>query len=194
MKPLPVREELIRRKVGVFTPQDFRRIFRTTDSKTKYFLEEYTKGGLFARLKNGLYVLKTDPPPEEEIANLIYRPSYISFEYALATYDILPEMPYSVTSATTKPTRTFAMGSRTFSYYTIKRKAFTGYTPTKRGERTILIAEPEKAFVDYIYFVSLGKRARNDRLNTAALDKQKVLHYASRYQRAGLDKMIGESL
>lgn len=139
-------------------------------------------------------MLRTDPLPEEEIANRLYRPSYISFEYAMATYNILLEMPYSVTSATTKPTRTFTVGGKTFSYFTIKREAFTGYTPLKRAGRTVLIAEPEKALVDYLYFVSLGKKPRNDRLNTASLDKQKILHYARLYQRTGLDQLLKEIL
>jgi predicted transcriptional regulator of viral defense system len=194
LKPLPIRGELLKRGVGIFTPQDFQRIFRTTESRTKYFLEEYTKGGLFLRLKNGLYMLKTDPPPEEEIANRLYRPSYISFEYALGAYSILLEMAYAVTSATTQPTRTFQVGERTFSYFTIKKEAFTGYIPVKRGGRTVLMAEPEKALVDYLYFVSLGKKPKNDRLNTVNLDKQKVLSYASLCQRTGLDKLLQEVL
>lgn len=192
LKPISAREELIKRGVGIFTPQDFQRIFRTTECKTKYFLGEYTKRGLFLRLKNGLYMLNTDPLPEEEIANRLYRPSYLSFEYAMATYNLLLEMPYSVTSATTKPTRTFTVGEKTFSYSTIKREAFTGYVPVKRAGRTILIAEPEKAIVDYLYFVSLGKKPKNDRLNTATLDKQKVLYYASLYQRMSLNQLVKE--
>ena len=194
LKPIPVREELLKRGVGLFTPQEFQRIFRTSESRTKYFLEEYVAGGLFVRLKKGLYMLRTDPLPEEEIANRLYRPSYLSFEYALATYSLLLEMPYSVTSATSKPTRTFTVGEKTFSYFTIKREAFTGYVPIKRAGRTVLLAEPEKALVDYLYFVSLGKKPKNDRLNTASLDRQKVLHYASLYKRPGLDHLFQEFL
>jgi predicted transcriptional regulator of viral defense system len=194
LKPLSVREELLHKKVGIFTPQDFQRIFSVSRLKTKYFLEEYTRAGLFLRLKNGLYALKTDPPPEEEIANCLYRPSYLSFEYALATYNILPEMPYSVTSATTRPTRAFSVGERTFSYLTIKRQAFAGYAPARRAGRTVLIADPEKALVDYLYFVSLGRKPKNDRLDTAGLDRQKALDYASLYQRAGLDQLVREML
>ena len=194
LKPVSVREELLHRGVGIFTPQDFQRIFCANRLRTKYFLEEYTRGGLFLRLKNGLYALKTDPPPEEEIANRLYRPSYLSFEYILAAYNILPEMPYSVTSATTKPTRAFAVGERTFSYLTIKRAAFAGYAPARRAGRTVLIADPEKALVDYLYFVSLGRKPGNDRLNTNGLDRQKMLGYASLYQRAGLDQLVRENL
>ncbi|MRR29407.1 hypothetical protein EG834_03525 [bacterium] len=194
LKPIPVREELLQRGVSIFTPKDFQRFFGASQFRTKYFLEEYTHNGLFMRLKNGLYALKTDPPPEEEIANRLYRPSYISFEYALAVYNILPEMPYSVVSATTKPTRAFAVEKRTFSYLTVKRVAFAGYAPTQRAGRTVLIADPEKALVDYLYFVSLGRKPRNDRLNTAGLNRQKLFSYADLYQRARLDQLVREAI
>jgi len=55
-----------------------------------------------------------------------------------------------------------------------------------------LMAEPEKALVDYLYFVSLGKKPQNDRLHTVNLDKQKILSYVSLYQRTGLDKLLKE--
>jgi len=194
MKPIVVREELIKRGALIFTPQDFQRIFHTNRFSTKYFLEEYTRGGLFLRLKKGLYTLKSDPPPEEEIANLLYRPSYLSFEYAMGTYNILPEIVYSITSATTQPTRIFKVGERTFAYFTIKREAFTGYLPIKRSGRTVLIAKPEKALVDYLYFVSLGKKPKNDRLNTSGLEAERVLHYASLFHRKGLEKLLKEAL
>ena len=103
-------------------------------------------------------------------------------------------MPYSVTSATTKPTRAFAVGEKIFSYLTIKRAAFAGYAPARRAGRTVLIADPEKALVDYFYFVSLGRKPRNDRLDVARLDRQKALGYASLYQRAGLDQLVKEAL
>lgn len=194
LKPIPVRENLLKQGVGIFTPQEFQRIFRVSDTRTKYFLEEHVEGGLFVRLKKGLYMLRTDPLPEEEIANRLYRPSYLSFEYALATYNLIPEMPYSVTSATPKPTRAFAVGEKTFSYFTIKREAFAGYMPVKRAGRTVLMAEPEKALVDYLYFVSLGKKPKNDRLNTASLDRRKVLLYAGLFRRSGLERLLQESL
>ncbi len=194
LKPMSVREELLHRGAGIFTPQDFQRIFHVSQLRTKYFLEAYTRGGLFLRLKKGLYTLKTDPPPEEEIANHLYRPSYLSFEYALAAYNILAEMPYSVTSATTKPTRAFTVEEKTFSYLTVKRAAFAGYAPARRSGRIVLIADPEKALIDYLYFVSLGRKPANDRLDTTSLDRQKALDYARLYQRASLDRLVREKL
>lgn len=189
LKPLLVREELLKRGIHTFTPAEFERLFPLPSYKTKYFLQEQTKKGLFLRLKKGLYTLKTDVPSEEEIANQLYKPSYISFEYALARYNILPEMVYQVTSATTKPTRTFTVFEKVFSYLTIKKEAYSGYVLEKREGKSFFIAEPEKALVDYLYFVVLGRRSKNDRLVTTSLNKEKLMYYIKLY---GRDKLTQE--
>jgi predicted transcriptional regulator of viral defense system len=194
LKPLLVRETLLQKRVSIFNHRDLERIFHARASQTKYFLEAYTRAGLFVRLKKGLYALKSDLPSEEEIANWLYRPSYISFEYALGRFSIIPEMAYAVTSATTKPTRTFQVEDKTFVYLTIKPTAFAGYLPTPQTGRVVLIAEPEKALVDYLYFVALGKKSLNDRLNLTRLDRQKIWEYARLYQRPGLEKLLREIL
>lgn len=194
LKPLIVREELLKHDIRLFSPYEFGRLFRTPAYITKYFLEEQTRQGLFVRLKRGMYALKTDLPSEEEIANALYKPSYISFEYALAYYDILPEMPYTVTSATTKPTRLFTPPNMSFEYYTIKKEFYTGYSLVKRRTKSFLIAEPEKALVDYLYFETLGKRPHNDRLMTKNINKEKLMDYAEIYQRKSLVKCAKDLL
>lgn len=214
LKPLQVRETLLDKGMRIFTPLDFERIFHTSPWRAKYFLETQTEEGLLTRLKQGIYTLKTDLPSEEEIANSLYKPSYISFEYALAYYNMIPEMPYMVTSATTKSTRLFTTNTLSFAYYTIKKEAYTGYTLQKvnrsisvkntdiffnemiSGDKNIksfLIAEPEKALVDYLYFVSLGKRVKNDRLYTKNIvNRKKLLEYAGLYKREKLMKLVKE--
>lgn len=194
LKPLFIREELLKKGLLIFTPNDFERTFQLSKQKAKYFLEKESKEGLLLRLKKGLYCLKSDRISEEEIANRLYQPSYISFEYALSCYNILPEMPYSLTSATTKPTRTFTVSDKVFSYFTIKKEAYTGYTLIKRGRTSFLMAEPEKALVDYLYFAVLGKKPLNDRLKTSSLQKEKLLKYASLFNRDKLDVLIGNLL
>lgn len=114
--------------------------------------------------------------------------------YELAYWKLIPEMPYAVTSATTMPTRDFVVAQKSFSYYTIQRAAYTGYilchvsTISEKYNNvhfsetdndpsaTFLIAEPEKALADFLYFVALGKKMPNDRLsiNTTQIDAQKL--------------------
>lgn len=192
LNQITIREALLKKKITFFTPQDFESIFHLSKFKAKYFLERQTREGLFCRLKKGLYTLKTDFPREEAIANALYKPSYISFEYALGTYGIIPEMVYAITSATPKPTRSFEIQNKIFSYATIKKEAYTGYIPAKRGNLVILIAEPEKALVDYLYFVTLGEKTKNDRLYISKLNKKKMIHYATLYHRKSLINMVKE--
>jgi predicted transcriptional regulator of viral defense system len=171
LKPLRVRKELLSKNIQFFSPMWFERIFQVSPTQAKYFLEEQSKTGLFLRLKKGLYTLETDVPSEEETANRLYQPSYISLEYALAFYSIIPEAVYQVTSVTTKPTREFDVQGKPFSYSTIKREAYIGYRMVQTVSTSFQIAEPEKALVDYLYFVALGKRGHNDRIRTRSLNK-----------------------
>lgn len=190
MKPLLVREELLNRGLRVFTPLDFSRIFPRSQDQIRYFLETQTKQGLFIRLKRGLYALKTDLPGDEEIANVLYKPSYISFEYALAKYGIIPESPYNITSATTRPTRLFTITRLAYSYYTIKQKTYTGYFLDTSANRKVLIAEPEKALADYLYFVAIGQKFWNDRFDTSRLDKEKLKDYSKLFDREKVLKLV----
>lgn len=181
LKPLRVREVLLQKRVKFITPDLFGRIFAGKPHQIKHFLEQQTKEGLFLRLKKGLYCLATDRPAEEEIANRLYMPSYLSFEYALAYYGILLESPYTITSATTKATRLFEIENITYSYNSISPRAYTGYYLKKVNVKEFLIAEPEKALADYLYFAKINKRQSNDRLDISGLDQKKIHDYAKLY-------------
>lgn len=196
LKPLIIREELLKRNLRVFTGQEIMRIFSVSTSVTKHLLETNVQNGFLLRLKRGLFALGTDKPTEEEIANALYRPSYLSFEYALAYYNLLPEMSYVITSATTKPTRLFDVSGKAFSYRTIKQEAYTGYQIVKRENGYFYIAEKEKAIIDYLYFVSLRKAPQNDRLLDTIRDKShklkkgKMLTYAKLFANKELSNLI----
>jgi predicted transcriptional regulator of viral defense system len=190
---LTVRKKLLDQKVSIFTHAEFRRLFPVSASQAKYFLETYTAKGMFLRLKPGLYAFEGRMPGGEEIANALYKPSYISFEYALAQHGVIPESVYVVTSATTKSTRFFDVHNRGYEYLKIKKEAFTGYALTRQvGEReyAALVADPEKALVDFLYFVSLGKKSWNDRIDAHRLDKKKIQNYAALFDRPGLTKLL----
>lgn len=176
----------------IFTPFEFARIFETSSVSAQKFLERYTKKGIFARVKKGLYIFNFEPPNEMVLANRIYFPSYISFETALSYYGLIPETVYSLTSATTKPTREFFLGEMAFSYSKIKKEAFTGYIPQDLDGETALMATPEKAFCDYLYFVNLGKKSLNDRLKVAKLDFVKIKKYAQLFKRKGLERIVDD--
>lgn len=190
VKPLLVREELLKRRIRIFSNLEFAQIFRLSPHQAEYELNKLTKEGLLARLKRGCYMLKTDPLSDEEVANALYKPSYLSFEYAISRYGIIPESPYGLTSATTNPTRLFTRDHQAYSYYTIKQKAYTGYYLDTSGNKKALIAEPEKALADYLYFVAIGQRFWNDRFDVSQLDKNKLIKYAKLFNRKKVIELI----
>jgi len=189
---IQIEKTLREKKFKIFTPFEFSRIFDTSAISAQKILERYTKKGVFIRLKKGLYAFALDYPNEMVLANRIYAPSYISFETALSYYHLIPETVYSITSATSKSTREFFLKEMVFSYLKIKKEAFTGYVPSQFNEDTILIALPEKAVCDYLYFVSLGKKKLNDRLEVDGLDPKKIKKYLRLFRRKGLERIIND--
>lgn len=179
--------------VHLFSPEEFRRIFKVTLRAAQEFIKDHSQD-LFVKLRNGFYALRSEVPHELEIANRLYEPSYVSFEYALAYYRLIPETVYTVTSATTKITREFTVEGKSYEYSRIKKKAYTGYQLISEGGAKMLIAVPEKALADYLYFVDLKLKSLNERLRTAKVNGKELLRYARLFNREGLVKIVREIL
>lgn len=187
---IKVEERLKSLGISVFTPREFRDIFGVSKSAVSFFLSSNLKSGLFLKLRNNYYLLKDSSPSLYFIANKLYQPSYISLEKALSHYGIIPEVVYTITSITTKPTREFETPRGVFSYQRIKKAAFTGYSACRLGGTIVFMAEPEKALADYLYFVDLKKASLNDRLNLKPINKKKLVQCAKLFERSSLLKVI----
>lgn len=187
-----VEKTLRDRGFTFFTPFDFAGIFETSPISSQKFLERYTKKGVFLRVKNGLYLFEHNPRQDVILANKIYFPSYVSLDYSLSYYGVIPETVYSMTSVTTKPTREFTVANRSYEYRKIKKEAYTGYAAMTFDGQTGLMAEPEKALADYLYFVSLGERTLNDRLSLRKINLEKVKIYGRLFKRPGLERIIND--
>jgi len=189
LKPIEVQLKLTEKGVRLFSPEEFRRIFSVTLRAAQEFIKDHTQD-LFVKLRNGLYTLRTDLPGELEIANRLYRPSYISFEYALHHYHMIPEAVYAVTSATPRVTADFVVQGKSYEYSRRKRKAYRGYELVKRGGAGVLIATPEKALADYLYFVDLKLKSLNERLNLRTINPKEVLRYGRAFARRSLIELM----
>ncbi len=118
-----------------------------------YQLSTWVKKGYLLKIKNGIYIFTRDYEKikGEEIATVLYQPSYLSMESALSAYGIIPEMVYSYVSVTAKTNRTFDNKFGHFIYRHLKGELFWGYREVKTGSGRYLMAEPEKAVLDYLY-------------------------------------------
>ncbi|MDD9898209.1 MAG: hypothetical protein OXU45_04320, partial [Candidatus Melainabacteria bacterium] len=122
----------------------------------KNSISRWVKQGLVIRLRQGLYTLRQKDQKAQSssyyLANQIYPPSYVSLEYALQFYDMVPEGVFEITSVTSKKTISFSNQLGKFSYTHIKQEAFTGYLSLKdQYNNNFLIASREKALLDFLY-------------------------------------------
>lgn len=115
----------------------------------------WEKKGWLIGLKRGVYLLnKNDRKVDIDtnaVANVLYEPSYLSLEYALNFYGMIPEAVADITSVTTRKTMRFANELGTFIYQKIKPPAFRGFKKMGEGRNSFFIAEAEKAVVDFLY-------------------------------------------
>jgi len=191
LKPLFVIRKLKEKNLNIFTPLEFKRLFGVSDYATKWFIKSYVKEGTFTKIRNSLYMMADQPADNYLIANRLYEPSYISFDTALSFYGIIPETIYIVTSATPKISREFEVKKVGFVYHKIKKEAYGGYKPIKHLNQTVLIAEPEKAVADYLYFVALNKRGLHyERMDLKKIKKTKLLEYLKLFNNAKAIKLI----
>ena len=112
--------------------------------------------GELIRLKKGLYTLGKDYQTTSidtiSLANMLYAPSYVSFDYALSYYGLIPERVYEVTSATMRMKKEFDTPLGRFTYKPVPLQAYALgvdwlYDDINGGK---LIATSEKALCDKI--------------------------------------------
>ncbi|MBI2415802.1 MAG: hypothetical protein HYV33_04020 [Candidatus Kerfeldbacteria bacterium] len=129
-------------------------------------LSLWKKQGYIGTLKRGLhyFVEYKELIIPEEISFLLYQPSYISLEWALYHYGVIPDITHAITAITTKVTRTFTNDFGHFIYRNLKPALFFGYTVETTRSRKYLLAELEKALLDYLY-LNLGQIDRADDLS-----------------------------
>jgi len=112
--------------------------------------------GWIIRIKRGVYLFnKNDRKVQASrpfLANQLCFPSYVSLEYALNFYGLIPEAVFALTSVTTKKTNRFANAEGNFIYQHIKPVAFRGFISVKDDFGfSYFIAQPEKAIIDFFY-------------------------------------------
>jgi hypothetical protein len=168
-------------------------------------LTKWQNRRLVIKLRKGLYVLgeldRKITPSRMFLANQLYQPSYVSNEYALGFYDIIPERVYDITSVSSKKTVTFENEFGRFVYQHLKKEGFKGYKMVvDENGFNCFIAEPEKALMDYCYLKLLLFKTRPyivfDSLrlqNLKFLKTRKIIAYAETFGSNAL-KDIAQSL
>lgn len=115
------------------------------------------RAGRLIPITRGLY--ETDPTTDGKyLAGHIYGPSYLSFDYALYIYSLIPEAVYKTyTSATfnKRKAKKYQNHFGTFTYRDIPAEVYPlGVLIHEEDGYSYQIATPEKALCDKLYTIS----------------------------------------
>lgn len=142
-------------------------------------LNRWKKKGYLNTIRQGYYSLLEKDLDRNflfYVSNRIYSPSYISLEMALSHYNLIPEVVFQITSVSTKKTIDFQTPIGNFVYRHLKQSIFFGYKLVEYGnQHNIMMAEPEKALLDYFYLnprISSGNDFIETRINPDEFDNQ----------------------
>ncbi len=155
MKTIELRNAL---PSSVFSHEMISALLEKLFSNVNDKISNLVKSGELIRLKKGFYTFSkpyhTKPIDLISVANSLYAPSYVSFDYALSHYGMIPERVCEITSATSKNEKLFETPIGRFSYKEVPIKAYSLgvdwlYDDIEGGR---FIATPEKALCDKIRY------------------------------------------
>ena len=131
-------------------------------NKNTKICREIKKGNLI-KIINGLY--ETDSSVNGYLlAGSIYGPSYLSFDFALYYYGLIPEKVTAFTSATCNKKKKKIYNNKfgTYMYRDVPVKVYPlGINLVEEGNYSYQIATPEKALCDKLYTLQPLKSMKN---------------------------------
>ncbi len=155
-----------------FGYEEIARVLQIRPESARVSASRYVRQGLLIRLKRNLYVRKDrwESLDREEmfgLANLLQVPSYVSLMTALDLHQATMQMQRGfIESIAVHRTLEMEVGSIVFHFTRIARRLYSGF----RKENGVFIATPEKAFLDALYLMSLGRY----RFDLASIDADRL--------------------
>ena len=165
-------------------------------------LSREAKTGKYIRLKRDLYEVDRSTP-RVALAQAIFGPSYVSFDYALSHYGMIPEYAYNVTCATfnKRKDKVFDTDFCSFYYTDVPDDVFSiGIECKDIDGYSYYMATPEKALCDKLYTLSpvpntkelmrlLTEDLRIEESELRNLDSDNVFRYSEAYRTTNIKKL-----
>jgi predicted transcriptional regulator of viral defense system len=139
--------------------------------------------GLVSRVAEGVYANKLVRDVAAADFIRILRPnSYVSLESALSHWGLSTQSPVALTCVTTGKPKEYRVPEFEIRFKTISRKLYWGFAEKQTRYTTYLLAEPEKALLDWIYLsLQGGSRPSLDEIEFKFASKEKLVRYASKF-------------
>lgn len=146
-------------------------------------LNYYVQKGLLLNPRKGVYTKIN--PNMEELAGLVFVPSYISLQYVLQKAGVVFQYDSAITSVSYL-NREIEMCGQTFRYNQVKKEIAYNLEGIERRDN-INIATPERALLDMMY---LNSECYFD--NIDGINKRKIAQLLSIYQSPRLNERVKE--
>lgn len=148
-------------------------------------LHRYEARGLVEHIFPRVYVNRLNQNfSPRDLVNVLRPESYISLESALVDRGVISQSPAVLTCVTTDSPRAFRSKSVAIVYRKISRELYWGFEKKNTRYNSYLVAEPEKALLDWIYLSRQeGLPTPLDEINLSFLDNKKLLAYAKKFPR-----------
>lgn len=180
MKDLDTISKLKNFGKKVYTVSDLAKILAVKDKSLRTVIFRLTKRGVLNKVAKGLYSVFDEVVNPEEIACQIYYPSYLSLKTVLSKSGIINQIPRVIQCVTLRKTYKTKIAGIMVNYHQIKKDLFFGYYQ-KEGA---LIAYPEKALLDLLYFSSLGREYFSLReIDISRINKNRWKIFKKRYPK-----------
>lgn len=161
-----------------FNFYDLKKFYSSAPGSLKTLLSNWVKKDLIYSLGKGYYAFEPAKVNYLKLANEFDKNSYVSFEYALYYYNLIDQVPSTITLASKKRSRQVTVINWVFEYTRLKDNLFFDYELKDK----IYLASPEKALADLLYLMSRGKRiVELDTLNRKKINSQKLKNILKQY-------------
>jgi predicted transcriptional regulator of viral defense system len=168
-------------------------------------ITRWVKKGYLMKLRRGQYAFRESAQDTDfalMVAGQMVQPSYLSLQYALAHYGMIPAQDTQFTSVTTQKPAVYENALGVYSYRSIASHLYFGYQPhTLSNDRTYMLATPEKALLDTLYLhpdfateEGLNELQLNDEYMTTQLDQNRLFEYLARWKSPALSTRVRKLL
>ena len=182
-----VLEVILNSSRSVFNIQSLRMLMECENSqKLTQSLHYYIKEGKIGNPRRGIYTKASYN--EQEMACSLFRPAYISLEYVLQRAGVVFQYDNAITCVSYL-NRIVEIDDKTYQFRIINPELWIGMEGVEQHDN-ILIATPERAFLDMVY-LSAGNCYFD---NLHPLNKTKVKQLLPLYQSKVLTVRVSELL
>jgi len=165
--------------------EELARKYKRSEAVVRNALRRQENNGLVERVSTKLYInhLNSQFSPRD-LVNLLRPKSYISLESALVEKGIINQSPSALTCVAPTHPQSYHSKSANIVYRKISPNLYWGFEEKNTRYNKYLIAEPEKALLDWIYLSRQeGLPTPLDEFQLQFLSVSKLRKYAEKFPR-----------